>query len=113
MGNRPERQHRPLIGYLGDYDQEIKSIVLIRNIVSEALKQKLWVFDRSIKRWFTPEEFLEMYERYDNLDTKWLERIEILDPVTGLEAADKQIESILFRKAIFTKRIIEYMNKKK
>jgi hypothetical protein len=58
------------------------------------------VFDPSSKRWFTPEEFRELYQRYDNLDLKWLKAIEVRDPLDVLAAAigrarlAKKIESL-------------------
>ena len=114
MGNRPIREHRPLLmAYADKYEQKVRTIDLIRKIFNNAVKQGLWVFEPSIKRWFTPDEFMEMYERYDNLDPKWIEKIQIRDPTEGLEAADTQIESILYRQAILTKRIIEYERLKK
>ncbi|ETZ21151.1 hypothetical protein [Pedobacter sp. V48] len=108
MGNRPQREHKPLFEYSGKYEQTVRTIDLIRKIFNNALKQRLWVFEPSVKRWFSPEEFMEMYERYDNLDPKWIEKIEVRDPMEGLEAADTQVESILARKAILTKKIIDY-----
>nr|WP_294873641.1 hypothetical protein [uncultured Pedobacter sp.] len=108
MGNRPQREHRPLFEYSGKYEQTVRTIDLIRKIFNNALKQRLWVFEPSVKRWFSPEEFMEMYERYDNLDPKWIAKIEVRDPMEGLEAADTQVESILARKAILTKKIIDY-----
>ena len=55
---------------------------------------------------------MDMYERYDNLDANWIKDIQIRYPMEGLEAADTQIESILARKAVLTKKIIEYERSK-
>ncbi|WP_397321487.1 hypothetical protein [Pedobacter foliorum] len=108
MGNGPIRDHKPLMSYVDNYEQKVRSIDLIRTIFNNAIKERQWIFEPSTKRWFNPEEFLEMYGRYDNIDLKWFEKIEVRDPMEGLEAADMQIESILSRKAILEKRIIEY-----
>ncbi len=50
-------------------------------------------------------------ERYDNLDVNWIKSIEIRDPYEGLEAADQQVQSIVGRRSVFEKRIIEYKNR--
>jgi len=110
---RPENTTKPLMGYTGAFEQTVRSIDLIKAIVKNAINEKMWVFDPSTKRWFTPEEFMEMYERYDNIDTKWLYNIQVLDPTEGLEAADQQIESILARRRAFAKRIVDYWKNKR
>lgn len=94
-------------------DKAVKSTDLIRTIVNDALKQKMWVFDPASKRWFTPGEFMEMYERYDKLDITWLDNIQVLDPVEGLEAADQLIQSIMTRRTALAKRIVDYWKDKK
>jgi hypothetical protein len=53
-----------------------------------------------------------MYQRYDNLDWKWLKAMEVLDPYDGLAAADQQVESICERRSVFEKRIIDYWKNK-
>lgn len=94
-------------------DKNAKSSDLIRTIVNDALKQKMWVFDPASKRWFTPGEFMEMYERYDKLDIAWLDNIQVLDPIEGLEAADQLIQSIMTRRTALARRIIDYWKDKK
>ncbi|MBE9599805.1 hypothetical protein [Pedobacter sp. MC2016-24] len=94
-------------------DKNAKSSDLIRTIVNDALKQKMWVFDPASKRWFTPGEFMEMYERYDKLDITWLDNIQVLDPIEGLEAADQLIQSIMTRRTALARRIIDYWKDKK
>lgn len=113
MGNRPIREHKPLMAYANNYEQKVSTLSLITIVFNNAVKQGLWLFDPSIKRWFNPDEFMDLYKNYDNLDPKWIEKIEIRDPIEALEAADTQIESILSRKAILTKRVIEYERAKK
>lgn len=94
-------------------EKVVKSIDLIKNIVNDALKQKMWVFDPSTKRWFTPGEFMEVFERQDKLDIHWVDSIQVLDPVEGLEAADLQIQNLMARRAALAKRIVDYWKDKK
>lgn len=109
---RPEKEKKPLTGYTGDYLNVARSADLLRVIYKRALSDGLWIYDPSTKRWFNPEEFWEHYQRFDNLDRKWIDGLEIRDPDEGLQAADQQIESILSRKAIFMKRIVDYWKNK-
>jgi hypothetical protein len=112
MGGRAIKPFKLLTGYTGDYENVVGSIDLITAIYKKALIEKMWVFDPSTKRWFTPEEFMDMYQRYDNLDVKWLKAIEVRDPYDGLAAADQQLGSICERRSVFEKRIIDYWKNK-
>lgn len=108
MSGRPEKIFKPLHVFSTQDAPSPRSIDMINTIVKKALNDKLWIFDPSIKRWFNPEEFYEQYYRYDNLDRKWIDKIQILDPMDGLKAADDQIESITARRIVFEKKIIDY-----
>jgi hypothetical protein len=70
------------------------------------------VFDPSSERWFTPEEFMELYQRYENLEVKWMKALEIGDPYNRLAAADQQVESICESRSVFEKRNIDYWKDK-
>ena len=108
MGGRPEKPFRPLLGYTPNFEQTVRSIDLIKVVVKKASTEKLWIYDPSAKRWYSPEEFMDMYERYDNLDVKWIKGLEVKDPSEGLKAADDYIENMLSRRRAFEQRIIEY-----
>jgi hypothetical protein len=112
MGGRPIKPFKPLTGYTGDYENRVRTIDLITVVYKQALKESMWVFEPSSKRWFTPEEFMELYSRYDNLDVKWIKALQVRDPYDGLAAADQQVESISERRSIFEKRIIDYWKSK-
>jgi len=108
MGGRPEKPRRPLLGYEVNFEQPVRSIDLIKVVVKRALVERMWIYDPSSKRWYSPEEFMDMYERYDNLDVKWINGLEVMDASEGLQAADDYIESMLTRRKAFEQRIIEY-----
>lgn len=109
---RPEKEKKPLLGHAADFTQSVRSADLLKVIYKRALADGEWIYDPSTKRWFNPEEFWEHYQRFDNLDMKWIDELEIRDPEEGLKAADQQIESILSRKAVFVKRIVDYWKNK-
>ncbi|MBG6233515.1 hypothetical protein IWX76_000070 [Pedobacter sp. CAN_A7] len=114
MGGRPEKPHKPLLGYIPNYiESGPRSIDLIRIVVNKANAKRLWIFEPKVKRWWTPEEFMSQYERFENLDPKWIENLQVRDPLEGIEAADVQIKSILDRKAILIQKIVDYWKGKK
>jgi len=76
-------------------------------LYNEARQLKLWFFDPQIKRWFTPEEFYNMYNKHPGND-KIFHRIQLKDPFDGIEAAHKQLENLSTRLLIFTRRVISY-----
>jgi hypothetical protein len=73
-----------------------------------ARENRLWVFDPEIKKWYTPEEFAAMYERYITGQEALVQRIQLRDPFEGIEAAYHQMESLQSRAKAFTLRVLEY-----
>ena len=107
MGGRPPKISKPLEGYIErGYTPSTQELLSV--IVKKAILHEQWIFIPESKRWFSPEEFMELHIRYDNMPIAWIEALQLMDPEEGLIAADQQIESILSRKAAFAKRIIDY-----
>ena len=78
--NVPDQAQQPLITYL--------------NIYEEAKLKKHWIYDPQIKRWQTPEEFLELEKRYSGGETDRLTRLQVRDPVEGINAGNQQIQEL-------------------
>ncbi|RZJ87516.1 MAG: hypothetical protein EOO20_15905 [Chryseobacterium sp.] len=112
MGGRPPKIFKPLEGNV-DRGYTPSTQELLDVIVKKAVANEQWIFIPDSKRWFSPEEFMEVHSRYDNLPIAWIEALQVMDPEEGLIAADQQIESILSRKAAFSKKIIEYWKARK
>jgi len=109
--SRTEREDRNSIFKLYNKQQAIKPSgqpLTYIAIYEEAKLKKQWIYDPEIKRWQNPEEFLEQQKRISGGLPDRFSKLQVRDPQEGLEAADKQIQSIMERKAILTKRIIEY-----
>jgi len=81
-------------------------------MAKEAAKQKLWLFDPSIKAWHTPEEFIKRYENVSFGDPKFLNQIELKCPLEGIRAGYQQLNSIQMRLEEFTKRVVNYYKNK-
>jgi hypothetical protein len=58
--------------------------------------------------WQSPEEFLECERRYSGDETNRLGRLQIKDPMQGIEASYIQLQNLKERMEIFVKRVIEY-----
>jgi len=77
---KPEEPPKPTTTYFTIYEQ------------AKAAKQ--WIYDPEIKRWQTPEEFIELEKRISGGDPKRLERLQIKDPIEGINAAYEQLQSL-------------------
>ncbi len=78
-----------------------------QKICASALENGAWVYDPESKRWFTPQEFLELFGGY-YADHKLFHRVKIKDPVAGIEAGYKQLENLKARLLAFSKKVIAY-----
>jgi hypothetical protein len=80
---------------LSQYERMQGDFKLLWPMVKEALRLKLWLFDKQQGRWYTPEEFLDQYQKknMNNYEVKTLqENVIIRDPRTGNAAYHKEIE---------------------
>lgn len=77
----------------------------------EAIKNGHWIYDPQLKRWFTPEEFKDIEMNTSGVDPKRLERLQIRDPLQGIQAAHVQLQDLKDRMEIFTKRVLDYYRK--
>jgi hypothetical protein len=80
---------------------------LINKIVEKARHDNKWIYDPSIRRWYTPEEFLSTIKSYTNQD-KLIQKVELRDPIEGVEAAFHQIQDVNGRLMPFIKKVIDY-----
>ena len=76
--------------------------------IKQAKIAKHCIYDPEIKRWQTPEEFLELEKRISGGELKRLERLQIKDPMEGINAAYQQLQSLKDRMEVFVKKVIEY-----
>lgn len=93
------------------YEEPPKPSITYFTIYEKAKALKHWIYDPEIKRWQTPEEFLELEKRISGGEPKRLERLQIKDPMEGVNAAYEQLQSLKDRMELFVKRVIEYYRK--
>ena len=82
-----------------------------QSVAKKAKDYKLWIFDPEIKAWYTPEEFVALYERYVHGHDKIIQRMQLRDPYEGIEAAYHQMNSLQSRAKAFTLRVLEYYSR--
>lgn len=99
---------------------EVGHMYFVQKLVNDAIKQNRWLFQKEIKRWYTPEEYLEYMNQFSYDGSKDWEKIIILDPREGLLAADKMLEKLSIevkdtteRMIILRKRVLDYYIKDK
>jgi hypothetical protein len=77
-------------------------------LYEEAKAKKHWIYDPEIKRWLSPEEFLELEKRISGGEPNRLSRLQVKDPLEGIEAGYMQMQDLKNRMEIFVKRVVEY-----
>jgi len=90
------------------YEEPPKALITYYTIYEKAKAAKQWIYDPEIKRWQTPEEFLELEKRISGGEPKRLERLQIKDPMEGVNAAYEQLQSLKDRMEVFVKKVVEY-----
>jgi hypothetical protein len=77
-----------------------------------AIAKNAWLFDKTIKRWYTPEKFVKIFVNRVYVSKKELDDFEIKSPMEGIDAGYRQMESIHNRLEIFTKKVLDYYDKR-
>jgi hypothetical protein len=77
-------------------------------IYERAKLQRKWIYDPQLKRWQTPEEFLENEKRYSGGEADRLSKLQVRDPMDGINASYVQLQDLKERMEIFVKRVLDY-----
>jgi hypothetical protein len=93
LSSKPKQVHLPA-AYIAIYEA--------------AVSQNHWIYDPQLKRWQTPEEFLENERRYAGGEPGRLSRLQVRDPMDGVNASYVQLQDLKERMEIFVKRVLEY-----
>lgn len=108
-------------------DLQPSSFSKISPIVKEAKLQKMWLYNKFSGNWYTPEEFQQKYQNgdYNNYDiNNILENMVIRDPIAGISAFHKELDTRLEQMNIetrllrqkgeaFEKKVIKYYQENK
>ena len=105
---------------MGSYPEPIKmtqrqrekgDFNVLMPIITEALLQKVWLYDKKFGRWYTPEEFTRQFsKRFMNIydQEEFLENLILRDPRSGNAAFQK---AILQKTAEYQKELAELTRK--
>ena len=77
-------------------------------IYEQAKTTNQWIYDPQLKRWQTPEEFLELEKKYSGGEPDRLARLQVRDPMDGINASYIQLQELKDRMEIFAKRVLNY-----
>ncbi len=111
MGERPlprETELSKRFKEMGNRSKEVQLPSAYIAIYEAAVAQNHWIYDPQLKRWQTPEEFLENEKRYSGGEPGRLSRLQVRDPMDGVNASYVQLEDLKVRMEIFVKRVLEY-----
>jgi len=100
-----------MYAYMASLPKPTVSVPSYLAIYNEAKSKNQWVYDPQIKRWMTPEEFKGFEERLSGGEPIRLARMQVKDPIEGIEAGYVQLQSLKERMEIFVKRVLEYYRK--
>ncbi|NEU09691.1 hypothetical protein GZH53_15290 [Flavihumibacter sp. R14] len=81
-------------------------------IAEEALARKHWLFDPKERQWYSPEELNEQYGRVGKGAEELLQRLQSRDPLEGIIAGHKKIETLRIMVEEFSVRVAKYFRKK-
>ena len=80
---------------LSQYEKMRGDFKVLWPIVKDALSKKHWLYHKHNREWFTPEEFLNLYQKKEmnNYEVQFLkDNLIIRDPEDGNTAYHKEIE---------------------
>lgn len=81
-----------------------------RKIADEAKAKGLWLYCPEYKHWYSPEEFKHIFT-YANATEDFLNKLQIRDPLEGLNAGFKKITDIQTKLNIFAEKVLQYYKK--
>ena len=88
---------------------------VVRDFVKQALDAGFWIYESGSKHWRTPEEFISDYlEKRLFLKDDFQTRYRIMNPRSGLAAADVMVKKLVEKRTAFENKILDYyMNRDK
>jgi hypothetical protein len=93
------RPEAAVIGY-GDVSERVQ------HLVSHARDNNLWIFDKTFKRWYSPEEYVERFNYYPQDAEEMLKRCEAKDPLAAIGTGHQKLSLLM-------DRVFKYMGSKK
>lgn len=111
MGDRPPRRESELsISWkkMQSLPNVSPNAPAYQAIFEKAKLEHKWIYDPHLKRWQTPEEFLENEKRYSGGEEDRLSKLQVRDPMDGINASYVQLQDLKERMETFVKRVLDY-----
>ena len=67
-----------------------------------------WLYDPEVKAWYSPEEFEDKFGRVASGNEKWLAKIQVRDPLEGIDAGYQRLQDLEIKLKDFTRKVIQY-----
>ena len=83
---------------------------VMATLIDDAIKSGLWIYHKTTKKWYTPEEFREVANSlyYTNRDKNNGNEFAIMSPISGLNLRLQTLKKVTDEIEIFKKRIDDY-----
>jgi hypothetical protein len=85
----------------------IDNALTAQKVCDRANELGYWIYNPENKIWYTPDEFLQVYEKY-YLNHPLFHRVKIIHPNEGVKAGYKQLDILQEKLRAFSLKIIEY-----
>jgi hypothetical protein len=83
-----------------------------QNIAQRAKSKGMWLYDPQYKKWYSPEDFLQIFGHYAAADDFFYNRLQIRHPNEGIQAGFKKLTDLNTRLQNFTNYVMNYYKKK-
>lgn len=84
---------------------------IVVDIVKEAKRRKLWIYDPSYKKWYSPEDFQHIFGQYADAKDSFVSQLQIRHPFEGVQAGFQRLNELQNKLRAFTKGVMEYYKK--
>ena len=81
-----------------------------RKLADEAKAKGFWIYSPAYNRWYSPEEFLHIFN-YADAEEVFLKQLQIRSPLDGVNAGFLRLAALQNKLTIFTQRVLEYYKK--
>jgi hypothetical protein len=84
-------------------------------MIKEARVSKMWIYCKSKKKWYTPEEFEELVKNRNPNDEgyiRWLSDFVIRDPIDGLKDRINVLKTLHQEMERYTEKMFSYFKLK-
>ena len=81
-----------------------------RKIADEAKSKRLWLYDPSYKKWYSPEDFKHIFH-FDYANDEFLQKLQIRHPAEGIQAGFQRLLDIQNKLQAFINLVRDYYRK--